>query len=206
MNTKSNKTFFKTFKKIRLLSLAFLMLISSSAQAVLITFDELDGNSYVDTNGEPIPLTNEYESQGLVFYGPAYVGGGVAGPGFRFEFIGDNLPTYVSFNVNPASGIAISMYVQGPDYRKLVNSSGAIVGMTDDPGTSPIPNELFSFSSPTGISSVELSGKAGVYFDNLTYTYSLTTQVPEPSAFMLLIIALLGLVTLRLKQVSAPSK
>ena len=199
MRIKFSNVFFKKFKKITLLSLAFSMMICSSAQAVLITFDELDENSYVDTNGEPTPLTNEYESQGLVFSGPAYVGGGVGGPGFSFEFIGDNLPTYVSFNVSSASGIATSIYVQGPDYRKLVTSSGAIVGMTDDPGTPPIPNELFSFSSPTGISSVELSGKAGVYFDNLTYTYSSTTQVPEPSTFTLLLIALLGLVSLRLK-------
>jgi hypothetical protein len=186
-------------KKTSFFAVGVLLVCCNSANAVLITFNELDENSYVDANGERTPLTNEYESQGVVFFGPAYVGGGVGGPGFSFEFVGDSLPTYVSFNVSPVSGIAASIYVQGPDYHKLVRSSGAIVGMTDDPGTPPIPNELFSFSSPAGISSVELSGKAGVYFDNLTYTYPSPAQVPEPATFILFGIGLLGLISSRSK-------
>lgn len=199
MSTNFSITFFKTFKKIAWLIFGLSILICSSAQAVLINFDEIDESSNVDSEGYRIPLTNEYESFGLIFVGPAYGGGGVGGPGFSFEFVGENLPTFVSFNLGAASGIATSIDVRGPGYRKMVTSSGAIVGMTDEQGTPSIPNEFFSFNSPTGISSVELSGKAGVYFDNLTFTYAEITSVPEPSVLIMLAIGLLGLLSSRFK-------
>jgi hypothetical protein len=188
--------FYKKLKDLLWLGLGagILLIISCSANAVVINFDELDENSYVDENGDRTTLTNEYESQGLVFVGSAYAGGGVAGPGFGFQFVGNNLPTYVSFNFSGSGGIAAEIAVWGPGYFKSVISSGEIVGMTDDHGTPYIPNEIFSFTSPAGISSVELSGKAGAYLDNLTYTYSSLTQVPEPSTFIMLGIGLLGLI------------
>jgi len=201
--------FFKNFKSLMGLGIGFLLIFSSSANAVLLTFDELDQSDYFDANGDLTPLSNEYESQGLIFRSSAYLIGRqegdpitypsnfVAGPGFGFEFVGDNLPMFVSFNLGSSAGIAVDITVQGPNYFKSIVSSGEIVGMTDDPGTPYVPNELFSFTSRTGISSVYFSGKAGNYIDNITYAYSSPTQVPEPSTFLLIVIGLLGLISSR---------
>lgn len=194
--------FFKNIKKLSVFCIGFLLIISSPANAVLLTFNELDQSDYFDENGDLTPLSNEYEAQGLVFRSLAYLVGGegsnaIAGPGFGFEFVGDNLPIFVSFNLGSPSGIAVDITVRGPNYFKSVISSGEIVGMTDDPGTPYIPNELFSFSSLTGISSVYFSGKAGNDMDNLTYTYANDVAVPEPLGILLFGVGLLGLISSR---------
>lgn len=188
-------------------------MLCNSAHAVFINFDELDQASYLpaDEDGWMTPLSSEYESQGLLFTDSAYLvtygGWGiplsepnyVSGPGFSFEFIGDNLPVFISFNLGPSSGIAVGITVRGPNYFKSVTSSGAIIGMTDDPGTPYIPNEFFSFRSRTGISSVEIIGKAGSSMDNLTYTYANEVSVAEPSTLVLLMVGFLGLLGSRFK-------
>lgn len=192
------KLFPSNIKKLLSLGFCLFLIISNPANAILLNFDELD-DTVVDAEGNRVPLSDEYESQGLVFVGSAYGGGVVAGPGFGFEFVSGNLPTFVSFNLGSPSEIAVDITVNGPNYFKSIVSSGAIVGMTDDPGTPYIPNELFSFYSETGIASVHFSGKAGNYIDNLTYTYTSDVAVPEPSTIILLGLGLLGLFSSRLK-------
>jgi hypothetical protein len=206
-----NACFFKTLKKLSLVSVGLLLILTSSAQAVLITFDELDQASYLRPGEDEAiaPLTNEYESQGVLFRSSAYlvkwaeplvpvsVQNYVAGPGFGFEFVGDELPTYVSFYMGSHAQIAVYIDVRGPNYNKQVTSSGEIVGMTDEVGTPYIENEFFSFRSRTGISSVYFGGKADNYIDNLEYTYANEVSVPEPSTFMLFGIGLLGLISSR---------
>ena len=94
---------------------------------------------------------------------------------------------------------AVGIDVTGPNYHSLVVSSGEIRGMTDDQGTPYIPNELFSFYSPTGISSIRFAGQSGNYIDDLTYTYGGEVSVPEPSALILFGLGLLGLISSRFK-------
>jgi hypothetical protein len=115
--------------------------------------------------------------------------------GFGLEFVG-NLPTYVSFYLGSSSGTAVFIDAQGPNYSKQVTSSGEIHGMTDDYGTPYIPNQVFTFTSRTGIASIGFSGQGDGYIDDLTYTYSHST-VPEPEACLLLAIGLLSLLLSR---------
>lgn len=203
----------KILKQLFRLSFGLFLIVSNSAQAVLITFDELDQASYLRPGEDEAiaPLTNEYESQGVLFRSSAYLvrwaeplapvslQNYVAGPGFGFEFVGDELPTYVSFYMGSHAQIAVSIDVRGPYYSKQLTSSGEIVGMTDDVGTPYVANEFFSFSSRTGISSVYFAGKADNYLDNLEYTYAKDVSVPEPFSFVLFGIGLLGVISSRFK-------
>ncbi|RYY73173.1 MAG: PEP-CTERM sorting domain-containing protein [Gammaproteobacteria bacterium] len=210
MNATFSCKILRLVKASMLLSVVSLMTICNAANAVLLTFDELDESSYVDANGDRTFLTNEYESQGLLFGGSAYLISGqptseihpsnyVAGPGFGFEFVGNKLPEYVSFVLGSSTGSAVFIDVIGPNFSKHVTSAGEIHGMTDDHGTAYIPNQFFSFSSSTGISSIIFSSQGDEYIDNLTYAYTSPIQVPEPSAYILLVVGLIGLFGSRFK-------
>ena len=209
MKAISSNPLFSLFKKLSFLYFSLFFIFSNSANAVLINFDDLDPNDYSYEGGNPY-LTNEYASQGLVFENAAYLlawsGSApsvsspnyVGGPGFGFKFIGE-LPTSVSFYLSSSSHMAVFIDAFGPNYTFHTTSSGENHGgWPEDLGSPYIPNELFSFYSPTGISSVEFSGRGDVNIDDLAYNYSLA-QVPEPSAFILLLIGLLGLSVSHLK-------
>ena len=204
MSAKFIFVFTKYTAKIFILSISFLMLFCNSANAVLINFDDLDPNAYSDIGGNPY-LTNEYESQGLIISGAAYLiewsqwstpaslPNYLVGPGFGLDFIGD-LPSYVSFKVGSSTKSAVFIDVTGPaGYAKNIISSGEIHGMSGEEGTPYIPNEIFSFYSETGIASISFSGQSDAYIDDLFYTYSSSTSVPEPTVLILFFIGLLGL-------------
>jgi|SRR4051812_17516861 len=209
MNTKVGSKILKIVKKSVFSICIALLATCNVAHAVLINFDDLDPNAYSYEGGNPY-LTNEYESQGLVFENAAYLlewSGStpsvsapnyVGGPGFGFKFVGE-LPTSVSFYLGSSSHMAVIIDAFGPNYASHIISSGEAHGMTEEGYTPYIPNEIFSFYSVTGISSIEFSGRGDVNIDDLTYNYSPSVQVPEPSAFILFLIGFLGLMTPRLK-------
>ena len=213
MNSIGYELFLRNFKRISYCGLGLFMMLSSSANAVVINFDELDQSLYLRPGEDEAiaPLTNEYESLGMVFVDSAYLvtyqewgtpvslPNYVAGPGFGIKFVGSELPTYVSFYLGSDSHAAVEIDVTGPNYRSSVVSSGGIHGMTDYLGTPYIPNEVFSFYSPTGISLIDFSGQSGNYIDNITYTYAKDVVVPEPSALILFGFGLLGLISSRFK-------
>jgi len=211
MNTKVVSNIFNIIKKTATASCIACTAICDSAHAVLINFDDLDPDAYSYEGGNPY-LTNEYESQGLVFEYAAYLlrwSGStpvvstpnyVGGPGFGFKFVGQELPTSVSFYLSSTSHMAVFIDAFGPDYTYHTTSSGENHGgWPEDLGSPYIPNELFSFYSSAGISSIEFSGRGDVNIDDLTYNYSSPAQVPEPSAFILFGIGLLGLMCHRFK-------
>jgi hypothetical protein len=212
MNSKFKSALSGGVKKLSFLGFGFFMMLSNLAHAVLINFDELNASAYEEgPYGFPTPLRNEYESQGLVFNYAAYLlewSGSkpivsspnyVGGPGFSFEFVGE-LPTAVSFYLGSSAKMAVFIDVLGPDYANHLTSSGENHGgWPEEYGSPYIPNELFTFYSATGISSVEFSGRGDVFIDDLTYNYSSQTQVPEPSTFILFVIGLLGLLSSHFK-------
>jgi len=204
MTFKFGSAFRKKCKRLLFLGVGFSIIICNSASAVLINFDELDQNHYIDANGELTYLSNEYEAQGLLlnyaylvkwFEGvtPVSLTNYIAGPGFGLEFVGD-LPTTVSFYLGSHSKTAVVIDALGPNYSKSIVSSGEIHGMTDDQGTPYIPNQVFSLTSSTGISAISFSGQGDAYIDDLSYTYA---SVPEPSIIALFGIGLAGLIIRR---------
>ena len=207
MISKFKNALFAGIKSVIFLGFSF-FIMSNSAYAVLINFDELDPNNYSYEGGNPY-LTNEYESQGLVITGSAYLlnwhegipsvslPNYVIGPGFGLEFVG-NLPTDVSFYFGSSSHSAVFIDVYGPNYEKHLMSSGDNHGITDE-YIPYIPNEFFSFSSPTGISSIAFSGWGDNYIDDLNYAYADPTTVPEPSALLIYLFGLLTLIVSRLR-------
>lgn len=208
MNTKFGNAFLKSINKSSVFGFITFMMICSSSSAVVINFDDLDPDSYSYEGGNPY-LTNEYELQGVIFKYSAYLlewsgtkppvstPNYVGGPGFGFEFVGE-LPNYVSFNLGSSAQMAVFIDVFGPNYTNHLISSGENHGGWPEQEGSPyIPNELFTFYSATGISSVEFSGRGDVFIDDLTYTY--TAAVPEPSSVLLFGIGFLSLILSRLR-------
>jgi hypothetical protein len=204
-------TLARRITKLPIFSVVLLILFCNSANAILINFDDLDPAAFVDANGELVFVSKEYEAQGLIISGSAYLiewsqwntpaslPNYLVGPGFSLGFIGD-LPNYVSFKVGSSTGSAVAIDAVGPNFARYAISSGEIHGMTDDNGTPYIPNEVFSFFSSTGISSISFSGQSDAYIDDLIYTYSDAT-VPEPTGIILLGIGFLGLALRGLKAV-----
>ena len=176
---------------------------ASSAYAVFIDFDDLvpvyDPVSPCFCDN---PLTNQYESKGLLIDN-AYLNGESTDGGLTYEnilssgpyttlnFIGQ-LPTFVSMNVTSASGDAIYLTAYGPSGTAGEYQTAGFAGSDDDPPV--IPNELVSFYSETGISQINIDSyyflRVGAAIDNLTFTYS---SVPEPSSLVLTLLGCLAL-------------
>lgn len=180
--------------------------MGSGAAAITLTFDELDPADYDPGTGELGFLTDEYESIGLLFEGAAYLlawtefqhpkslPNYVIGPGFSLNFVGD-LPTYVSLFVGSSTGSQVVLDAFGlNDYHEYKITDGEVHGMGSEESTPYIPNQFVSFSSPTGISSIHLSGQSDAFIDNLTFTDEPDIAAPESSTFILFVIGLLGLI------------
>lgn len=184
-------------------------LAGEAASAITLTFDELNPADYEAEGVETPFLTDEYESLGLLFEGAAYLHtwtqsqpamslpNYVIGPGFLLNFIGD-LPTYVSLYVGSSNGAAVFLDAYGLNgFHESKRTDGEIHGMNWEQSTPYVPNQFVVFSSPTGISSIELSGQSDAYIDNLTFTNEPHIAVSEPSAYILFAIGLWGLMSCR---------
>jgi hypothetical protein len=182
---------------------------ASSTYAVVIDFDDLvpvyDPVSPCFCDN---PLTNQYESQGLLIDN-AYLNGDSTDGGLTYEnillsgpytalyFVGQ-LPTFVSMNVTSSNGDAIFLTAYGPGGGAGEYQTAGFAGSDDDPPV--IPNEFVSFHSEAGISQINIDSyyflRVSAAIDNLTFTYS---AVPEPSP---LILMLLGCVAVFWRRIS----
>lgn len=180
--------------------------ISNSVHAVFIDFDDITA-----LPSEPFHgcfcghvLSNEYESQGLIFNGDSswLIGGalpdgtnhnGVQGfNGISFGFLG-TLPNFISFNSYSINEDAVYAEVYGESGYLFTHISSGWRG-TEENSTPYIPGELVSFTATEGITSINIFSfyglRTGPYIDNLTFE---SRSVPEPAPFVLLSLALAGL-------------
>lgn len=158
-------------------------------QAVTIDFDDLDRADFVGTEDELMtPLTNEYESLGVMFEGGAYLRdfswrslNSINGPGFSFYFIGE-LPTYVSMYAGSIEGYKVNFRARRSDgsFEDRL-TDGGVRGASWESSTPYRENQFVSFYIPEGISSIGVTSQGSPYIDDLTFSVS----VPEPDTLLL---------------------
>lgn len=182
----------------------FALCLSSTAQAVLIDFDD---RPVIHPDPENIcfcdhPLTDEYLDKGLRIGGGFLVGTTFEDGTHQNELLGTNflslnfigaLPTSISMNINAAFEQAVFLHFYGENgLLGKVITSGYAGPISDTPYEE---DQLVSFTSSAGISFVTLEAfyglRTGAIVDNLNYEYSL---VPESSSLVLLILGVLGIV------------
>jgi hypothetical protein len=172
-----------------------LMIFSvGKAQAVTIDFDDLNPADLIGDDGY-IPLTNQYESLGVLFESGAYLLGYssksapnyINGPGFSIHFL-DVLPTYVSMYVGSVLEHKVDVSIYGlSGLIETKTTDGEVHGFEWEQSTPYRDNQFVSFYVPEGISYIHLNGQADVYMDNLSFGVS----VPEPSVLMLFCLGVL---------------
>jgi len=205
MRTISNLFFVKSLKHVAAITaIGISMGIANSALATLIDFDDLnpvydpDFPCWCDN-----PLTDQYLSQGLLIDG-AWVNGEnhdnvmLTSNWASLDFVGV-LPTFVSMYVTSQRGDAIYFDASNPSgYGESKHTAGWQGPFEED--IPPIPNELITFSSESGISHIIIQGfynmRTEAAIDNLTFTYS---SVPEPSPIALICLGLFGIAWRRYK-------
>lgn len=171
---------------------ALLGLATASAQAVLITFDDLPPP---DPEGglAGTPVTNEYASLGLIV-NDGYLGGsGVPGsdqvlygaPYLNLSFTGATLPNYVSLYVSAPNQDRVFVDATGPGYARTVTTDGA--GWPPETETPYRPNQYVSFYSASGISGLDLTAfyflRTGPVIDDLYFGN--VAPIPEPASLAL---------------------
>lgn len=194
-------------KFTKLIMVAAASFLWHSANAAIITFDDL-GQNAVDEEGYLIPLSNEYAAQGVTFEGTIIyssswgansgkTGKYVEGLGATILFSGE-LPTYVSLIVGNFMEYAVGVSAYGPGFYESQTTPGDMHGITVDPSElKPYkPDQLVEFTSVNGISSINISGQAGYYFDDLKFFYN-NEKVPEPKTLLLFSVGLMGLMLSR---------
>lgn len=191
--------------KSKLIAALFLFAISSTSYAVFIDFDDIVARPSEVFDGCFCghTLSNEYESQGVIF-DDGWLFGEVLPDGtnrnhvkgfntIQFSFL-DILPTFVSFNASSVFDEAVIVDVFGAGGLLYRTFGSGWVG-TEEDSTPYIPNELFTLSAAEGISSVSITAfynlRTGPSIDNLTFDYA---SVPEPSMFWLMSLGLFGLI------------
>lgn len=173
---------------VTLCFLVFAIFTMGSAQAITIDFDDLNPADFEDIEGGGlIPLSNEYETEGVIFAGGAYLLSNstkslpnyINGPGFGIYFL-EMLPTYVSMYVGSTVGYKVGVSAFGINgYVENKTTDGEVHGMHWEESTPYRPNQFVSFYVPEGISHVEFGGQGDTYIDDLSFS------VPEPAAWIL---------------------
>jgi hypothetical protein len=160
------------------------------ASATLITFDDLPAPPPDDFAGAP--LTDQYVSKGLLIDG-AYLSRPVFGStnqallGSNFATLTflNTLPTFVSLSVSSEAQDKVYVQASGPSFSQIVATSGWAGPFNNSPYK---PNELVSFASPGGISTLNLSAfydlRVGPIVDNLYF--GAVPAVPEPPSWVLM--------------------
>ena len=169
--------------------LASVFFTIGNAQAITIDFDDLDPADFYNEGEWATPLTNQYESLGVIFEGGAYVGGTsgefsniLTGPGFGFYFIHD-LPTYVSMYVGSADQLKVGVRIYGLNgHIETKITDGWVRGMEWEQSTPYRDNQFVSFFAEEGISFVYVASQQTAYMDNLSFD----VVVPEPATWLLL--------------------
>ena len=175
----------------------FLLLMFLSigyAQATTINFDDLNPADFYGSGDGYIPLTNQYESLGVIFEGGAYVGGVpgefsniLTGPGFGFSFIHE-LPNYVSMYVGSPDQLKVDVSIYGVNgLIEYKVTDGGVRGTEWEQSTPYRDNQFVSFFAEEGISLVYVASQQTVYMDNLSFD----VLVPEPGILMLFCLGLL---------------
>jgi hypothetical protein len=184
---------------LRVVCFFVIYLFCNIANAEMINFDDRDFTSIPDGI-----LTNEYESQGVIFKGSAYLispspksaPNYVVGPGFSFSFldlpyVSGFFPKLVTFYTGSSTESKVFITATGPDgHVEQIITEGEIHGMGDDTSTPYIPNQLVTFEFANGISSIALTGQSDAYIDDLSFYYVIET-VPEPSAIILFLLSII---------------
>ncbi len=187
-------------------ALFLLAFLSGTTHAVVINFDDL---TLIPSDPEfpcfcDHPLTNEYESLGLIIdggflgeYGEEY-DHVVSGPNFllgsdtlQLSFVGQ-LPTFVSMFVSSVREEVIFLKAYGVGGLVDEQQTDGWGGPHND--TPYTPNQLITLASSQGISSIVINGfynmRTSAVIDDLTFEYA---NVPGPSPFLLLVSGLLVL-------------
>lgn len=170
-------------------------LAMGNAQAITIDFDDLNPADFYEDGYKP--LTNEYESLGVLFEGyvqpvsgstksaPNFLLG--SSPGFSIYFT-DIPPTYVSMYVGSTFGLRVGVRVTGVNgYIEDRVTDGGVLGMNWESSTPYRPDQFVSFYVPEGISYLNIDSKMGPYLDDLTFI----VDVPEPGILILFGLGLL---------------
>lgn len=184
-------------------------------------------------NLHPMPVTDHYEHLGVSFgtgdldeivagnvdhggaavsrYDEALVSKPHAisdfyGPGLSFNFVGDELPGYVSFHVTGATGVGITAIAY--------DDTGAVITILRSDGWWGLP-ELSTPAIPWQLMEIEgeniktisvgnyYSRREMTYLDNLYFSNA--RPVPEASSWYLLMTGLLGLAVMRTRARPGPS-
>ena len=165
-----------------------------NAHAITIDFNDLNPADFYNEGEWATPLTNQYESLGVIFEGGAYVGGTpgefsniLTGPGFGFYFIHD-LPTYVSMYVGSADQLKVGVRIYGLNgHIETKITDGWVRGMEWEQSTPYRDNQFVSFFAEEGISFVYVASQQTAYMDNLSFA----VVVPEPGVLILFGLGLL---------------
>jgi hypothetical protein len=170
-------------------------LAMGNAQAITIDFDDLNPADFYEDGYKP--LTNEYESLGVLFEG--YVqpvsGSTKSAPNFLLGsslgfsiYFTDIPPTYVSMYVGSTFGLRVGVRVKGVNgYIEDRVTDGGVLGMNWESSTPYRPDQFVSFYVPEGISYLNIDSKMGPYIDDLTFI----VDVPEPGILILFGLGLL---------------
>ena len=183
--------------------LFFLMTLAlvNPARATVINFDDIP---YVPVDPEwpqfdDVDVTDQYLSKGLLIEG-GFLGrryppeDNLANPQFlfgsnfmRMTFVDDQLPTYVAMTVSSVFDYANIINFYGPDGHLFELITSGYAGIDSD---NPYQkNQPIAFTSATGISSITFEGyfnaRWGTLVDNLQFTSSPPTWVPEPGMLWL---------------------
>lgn len=186
----------------RILALTIFAFFSvGNAQAVTIDFDDLNYDDFIGSEDEwQTPLSDEYESLGVIFSSSAYLSrystrslNSITGPGFSFFFVHE-LPTYVSMYVSALDQYKVGLRAFGPDgYFEDKLTDGGVRGASWESSTPYRDNQFVSFFMPGGISSIYINSQGAPYIDDLSFR----TSVPEPGGMALI---LLGVFTVYLQR------